>query len=89
MNTPDTSQNSEPSFRFDEKCLSQLPALQVLINLDYRYLTPAEALTARGLKAGNVLLKTQKCGLMQKLLTGQLHVPLPETEPAKKEAAPC
>ncbi len=45
------------SFRFDEKYLSQLPALQVLVNLGYRYLTPAEALVARGGKAGNVLLE--------------------------------
>ena len=32
------------SFRFDEKHLSQIPALQLLANLGYRYLTPAEAL---------------------------------------------
>ncbi|WP_215876871.1 type I restriction endonuclease subunit R [Acidithiobacillus ferruginosus] len=44
------------SFRFDEKYLSQIPALQVLVNLGYQYLTPAEALAARGGKAGNVLL---------------------------------
>jgi type I restriction enzyme R subunit len=45
------------SFRFDEKYLSQIPALQVLVNLGYEYLTPAEALAARGGKAGNVLLE--------------------------------
>ncbi len=45
------------SFHFDEKYLSQLPALQVLVNLGYKYLTPAEALAARGGKAGNVLLE--------------------------------
>lgn len=45
------------SFRFDEKYLSHIPALQVLINLGYQYLTPAEALAARGGKAGNVLLE--------------------------------
>ena len=45
------------SFRFDEKYLSQIPALQVLINLGYQYLTPAEALAARGGRAGNVLLE--------------------------------
>ena len=45
------------SFRFDEKFLSQIPALQVLVNLGYQYLTPAEALAARGGKAGNVLLE--------------------------------
>jgi len=45
------------SFRFDEKYLSHIPALQVLVNLGYQYLTPAEALAARGGKAGNVLLE--------------------------------
>ncbi|GAB4166275.1 MAG: HsdR family type I site-specific deoxyribonuclease [Rhodocyclaceae bacterium] len=45
------------SFRFDEKYLSQIPALQVLVNLGYQYLTPAEALAARGGKAGHVLLE--------------------------------
>jgi len=45
------------SFRFDEKYLSQIPALQVLVNLGYLYLAPAEALAARGGKAGNVLLE--------------------------------
>jgi type I restriction enzyme R subunit len=45
------------AFRFDEKYLSQIPALQVLVNLGYQYLTPAEALTARGGKAANVLLE--------------------------------
>ena len=44
------------SFRFDEKYLSQLPALQVLVNLGCQYLTPAEALAARGGKASQVLL---------------------------------
>lgn len=43
-------------FRFDEKYLSQIPALQVLVNLGYQYLTPADALAARGGKASNVLL---------------------------------
>jgi type I restriction enzyme R subunit len=45
------------AFRFDEKYLSQIPALQVLVNLGYRYLSPAEGLTARGGKLGNVLLE--------------------------------
>lgn len=45
------------AFRFDEKYLSQIPTLQVLVNLGYRYLTPVKALTARGGKAGNVLLE--------------------------------
>ena len=45
------------SFRFDEKYLSQIPALQVLVNLGYQYLAPAAALAARGGKTGNVLLE--------------------------------
>ncbi|MCO5097495.1 MAG: type I restriction endonuclease subunit R [Rhodocyclaceae bacterium] len=45
------------AFHFDETYLSQIPALQVLVNLGFEYLTPAEALTARGGKAGNVLLE--------------------------------
>jgi type I restriction enzyme R subunit len=45
------------SFRFDEKYLSQIPALQVLVNLGYQYLPPAEALAARAGKAGNALLE--------------------------------
>ncbi len=55
---------AERSFRFDETYLSQIPALQVLVNLGFEYLTPAEALTARGGKAGNVLL--------EEILRGQL-----------------
>lgn len=45
------------AFRIDEKYLSQIPALQVLVNLGYHYLTPAEAMAARAGKAGNVLLE--------------------------------
>ena len=45
------------SFRFDEKHLSQIPALQLLANLGYRYLTPAQALAMRGGRLGNVLLE--------------------------------
>jgi type I restriction enzyme R subunit len=44
-------------FHFDEKYLSQIPAIQVLVNLGYQYLTPAEALAARGGRAGNLLLE--------------------------------
>ena len=33
----------EESFRFDEKYLSQIPALQVLVNPSYRYLAVTEA----------------------------------------------
>jgi type I restriction enzyme R subunit len=45
------------SFRFNEKYLSQIPALQLLINLGYLYLSPSEALGQRQGKAGNVLLE--------------------------------
>ena len=44
-------------FRFNEKYLSQIPALQVLINLGYSYLTPDQALAARGGKPGQVLME--------------------------------
>jgi len=44
-------------FRFDEKHLSQIPAVQMLVNLGYEYLSPAEALAARGGKASQVLLE--------------------------------
>jgi len=47
MSTPDTSQISERNFRFDEKYLSQIPALQVLVNLGYPSLTPAEVLAGQ------------------------------------------
>ena len=45
------------AFHFDEKRLSQVPALQMLVNLGYTYLTPAHALAARGGKPGQVLLE--------------------------------
>lgn len=45
-------------FPFNEKYLSQIPALQVLINLGYQYLTPTEALEQRLGKTGNVLLES-------------------------------
>lgn len=44
-------------FRFNEKYLSQIPALQLLMGLGYRYLSSAEALAQRQGKAGNVLLE--------------------------------
>lgn len=43
-------------FRFNEKYLSQIPALQQLINLGFEYLTPVQALAERQGKSGNVLL---------------------------------
>ncbi len=44
-------------FRFNEKYLSQIPALQVLMNLGCTYLPPAETLKERLGKHGNVLLE--------------------------------
>ena len=45
------------SFRFNEKRLSQIPALQLLVNLGFNYLTPAQALSQRGGRLSNVLLE--------------------------------
>lgn len=44
-----------PSFK--ENHISQIPALQMLMKLGYRYLTPDEALEARGNRSSNVLLE--------------------------------
>ncbi|MBD2302217.1 type I restriction endonuclease subunit R [Nostoc sp. FACHB-190] len=46
-----------PKFQFDEKCLSQIPVLQLLINLGYNYLTPEEIKSQRRGKLSNVLLE--------------------------------
>lgn len=45
-----------PSFKEDH--ISQIPALQLLVNVGYSYLTPEEALSARGGKTSNVILET-------------------------------
>jgi len=44
-------------FRFNEKYLSQIPALQQLINLGFKYLTPERAVAERQGKLGNVFLE--------------------------------
>lgn len=44
-----------PSFKEDH--ISQIPALQLLQNLGYQYLTSEEALQMRGNKTTNVLLE--------------------------------
>ncbi len=54
---PETTETFRSGFRFNEKHLSQIPALQLLANLGYRYLTPTEALAMRGGRLGNVLLE--------------------------------
>ena len=44
-------------FQINEKYLSQLPALQLLIGLGFEFLTPAEALRERQGRTSNVLLE--------------------------------
>ena len=44
-------------FRFNEKYLSQIPALQQLINLGFEYIAPEQALAQRGGQLVNVLLE--------------------------------
>ena len=57
------------AFEFNEKHLSQIPALQLLINLGFTYLTPEQALSQRGGKQGNVLpLEGQSIHIKQKSL---------------------
>jgi len=55
------------TFRSDELFLSQIPALQLLVNLGYQYLTPAEALAGRGGRLSNVLLEEVLRGQLKKL----------------------
>jgi type I restriction enzyme R subunit len=43
-----------PSFKEDH--ISQIPALQMLINMGYSYLSQEEALQVRGNKTANVIL---------------------------------
>ncbi len=45
-------------FQTNEKHLSQIPALQLLIGLGFEFLTPADALCERQGRASNVLLET-------------------------------
>jgi len=59
----DAHSNSQ-SFEFNEKYLSQIPALQQLINLGYQYLTPEQALRERGGRTSNVIME----GVLRKQL---------------------
>ena len=54
---PETTETFSSGFRFNEKHLSQIPALQLLANLGYRYLTPEQALAMRGGRLANMLLE--------------------------------
>jgi type I restriction enzyme R subunit len=51
------SSETTNGFYFNEKYLSQIPALQQLVNLGFEYLPPSKALAERQGKAGNVLLE--------------------------------
>jgi type I restriction enzyme, R subunit len=49
--------NTDPRrFQTQEVFLSQIPAVQLLVNLGWQYLSPLDALAARGGKRANVLL---------------------------------
>ena len=50
--------NHQPRPSFLEDNISKIPALQLLQNLGWRYLSPAEALALRGGKRADVLLET-------------------------------
>lgn len=54
-------------FRFNEKYLSQIPALQLLINLGYEYLPPEQVMKQRQGKSGNVLLEGILCDQLKRL----------------------
>jgi len=45
-------------FQSNEKHLSQIPALHLLINLGYEYITPSETLYERQKRKSNVLLES-------------------------------
>jgi len=60
MSTPPVNysmHSDSDSFEFNEKYLSQIPALQQLINLGYQYLTPEQALSERAGRTSNVILE--------------------------------
>lgn len=54
-----------PSFKEDH--ISQLPALKLLMNMGWKYLTPEQALEARGGRTSNVLLETILKEQLQKI----------------------
>jgi len=60
MSTPPVNynvQSNHKSFEFNEKYLSQIPALQQLINLGYQYLTSEQALRERDNRTSNVIME--------------------------------
>ncbi len=54
-----------PSFKEDH--ISQIPAIQLLVNLGYTYLSPDEALALRGGKTSNVILEPILLEQLQKI----------------------
>lgn len=54
-------------FRFNEKYLSQIPALQLLMQLGYEYLPPEQALAERQGKTSNLLLENVLRDQLKKL----------------------
>ena len=56
-----------PTLRFNEKYLSQIPALQQLVNLGFRYLTPEQTYRERGRKLHHVLLEEILCAQLKKI----------------------
>lgn len=55
------------TFRFNEKYLSQIPAVQTLIKLGYYYISPIQAFKHRGNNQSNVLLEDILKEQLQKL----------------------
>lgn len=73
MSTPPANYNAHPTsnnFEFNEKHLSQIPALQQLINLGYQYLTPTQALAERGGRTANVIME----GILRRQLKKINHI---------------
>ncbi|NJN14058.1 MAG: hypothetical protein HC836_50320, partial [Richelia sp. RM2_1_2] len=56
-----------PDFQFNEEYLSQIPALQLLINLGYKYLPPKQVHKQRRGKLNNVLLEDILSSQLQEL----------------------
>lgn len=56
-----------PGFRFNEKYLSQIPALQLLINLGYEYVAPEQVMQERQGRITNVLLENVLSAQLRKI----------------------
>ncbi|MFN8396274.1 MAG: type I restriction endonuclease [Bacteroidia bacterium] len=68
---------------FQEKLISQYPALALLVQLGYTYLTPEEALAERGGKTSGVLLEgilRAALGRMNRVVPGGGKKSVPFTE---------